>query len=534
MNLRVGQAASIRLEDEAAARLYDQGLREQAAGRIDAAIALFDQAMRLKPDFPEALCAGGFILQGRGHAAAALAFYDRALRLKPDYAVAWFNRGCLLLEHNNYQAALESFDRACALTPDDANVYCNRGAALLSLGRMSEAADDQRRALALKPDMHKAALNLGNALMRLGRYADARDAYRTSIALRHDYAHGIAGLGIALKELGRFSEAMDAFEQALSLNPDSDEALANRGCLQLLLGDFARGWEGYEYRWFRGERPIPISAAQFDLAAPETLSGRKILVVNDHGLGDTIQFFRYVILLTEAGAEVTFACPAKMRALLESSGAKVIWRDAKDLSGCFDATLALSSLPRACGTRLETIPARVPYLKAEPARVALWRERMQGEGVRIGLCWSGSSDFRVDPQRSIPPLHLAPLAELAHARFFSLQKEDVASSFPEALDARLTRFDAFDAGPDAFLDTAAIMANLDLIVTCDTSIAHLAGALGRPVWVALKHVSEWRWMNDRPDSPWYPTMRLFRRSRDGDWTALLKAMVPEIRRAFSA
>jgi hypothetical protein len=333
--------------------------------------------------------------------------------------------------------------------------------------------------------------------------------------------------------MGRFTEAMRAFDAALRHDPHSDEALANKGCLQLLLGDFAAGWEGYEHRWYEGERLTPISSAKFNLQSPMRLAGRKILVVNDHGLGDTIQFFRYVALLAEAGAEVTFACPPKMWRLLGSSGAKIAWRDVKDQSGEFDATLALSSLPRACETRLETIPAPIPYLSAELDRVAHWRGRMDGEGPRIGMCWSGSSDFRVDPRRSIPPIHLAPLAGLPNARFFSLQKEDVASPFPEKLEPRLIRFDGVDSGPDGFVDTAAIMANLDLIVTCDTSIAHLAGALGRPVWVALKHIAEWRWMNGRADSPWYPTMRLFHCREGDDWTALFQEIAPEILRNFA-
>lgn len=528
MILHLGEAASIRHKNDDANLLYLAGLREQEAGRLDAAIALFDQAMRLKPDFPEALCSGGYILQSKGHAAGALAFYDRALSLKPDHAVAWFNRGCILMEHKGYQAALESFDKACALNPHDADFYCNRGSALLSLGRINEAAENQRRALALKPDMFKAALGLGNALMRLGAYSEALDAYRRSVSLRADYAPGLAGCGIALKEMGRFAEAMHAFDEALRHDPHCDDALGNRGCLQLLQGDFAAGWEGYEHRWYQGERLTPISTAKFNLLAPSTLAGRKILVVNDHGLGDTIQFFRYVVLLAEAGAEVTFACPPKMWRLLGSSGANIEWRDVKDQSGVFDATLALSSLPRACETRVETIPAPIPYLGAEPERVAYWQGRMAGEGIKIGLNWSGSSDFRVDPRRSIPPAQMAPLAGLPHARFFGLQKEDVASPFPEALESRLIRFKGFDSGPDAFIDTAAIMANLDLVITCDTSIAHLAGALGRPVWLALKHSPEWRWLLQRPDSPWYPSMRLFRCTSDNDWEWLFREMTAAI------
>ena len=512
---------------------YRRGLGELAAGRLDAAIALIDAALREKPDFPEALRTGGYILQSRGHAVGALAFYERALSLKPNDAVAWYNRGSLLLEHGQAEAALCSLDRACVLEPGHAGAKTNRGAALYALGRLDEAVEAYRRALALKPETPQAELNLGNALMRLGRYAEARAAYLRATKMRQGYARAFCGLGIVAKEMGRFSEAMQAFDQALRWEPESEEALSNKGCLQLLHGDFANGWEGYEYRWAAGQRPVPRSDAHFNLADPASLAGRKILVVNDHGLGDTIQFFRYVALLAQAGAEVTFAGPPKMRRLLASSRAAVTWREEADVSGDFAATLAISSLPRACGTRLESIPDPIPYLCADADRKERWRDRMTGPELKIGLCWRGNIDFRVDPRRSIPAAALAPLAGLYGVRLVSLQKGAPASELPEALASRVEHFDEdFDAGPDAFLDTAAIMAHLDLIVTCDTSVAHLAGALGRPVWVALRHVSEWRWLDQRADSPWYPTMRLFRCGEGDDWLALFEDIAAEIRRNF--
>jgi tetratricopeptide (TPR) repeat protein len=370
--------------------------------------------------------------------------------------------------------------------------------------------------------------------MRLGRYAEARLAYLRAIVLRENYPMAFCGLGIVAKEMGRFTEAMDSFDRALRLAPDSEEARSNRGCLQLLLGDFAEGWEGYEYRWAQGQRPVPASPARFDLADPDSLAGRKILIVHDHGLGDAIQFYRYVALLARAGAEVAFAGPAKLRRLFSSSGALVAWRDEGDFSGDFDAVLAISSLPRACSTRMGAIPAPIPYLRAEPERVALWRDRISGPGSKIGLCWRGNIDFRVDPRRSIPPAALLPLAGLEGINLFSLQKGIAADELPAALAARLRRYDEdFDDDPDAFIDTAALMAGLDLIVTCDTSIAHLAGALGRPVWLALRHVAEWRWLAERADSPWYPTMRLFRCGEGDDWTALFAAIASEIGRKFS-
>nr|WP_252393743.1 tetratricopeptide repeat-containing glycosyltransferase family protein [Candidatus Rhodoblastus alkanivorans] len=490
--------------------------------------------MRIDPDFSEALSFAGFILQERGHGAGALRFYERALSLKADDATAWFNRGLLLMGARRLEDARESFARACALRAEVAGYHCNHGAALYELGRLGEAAAVYETALSLDPNLAQAELNLGNALMRLGRYTQARGAYLRAIRLRPDYALGFCGLGIVAKELGCFDEAMRAFDEALGLAPDSEEALSNRGCLHLLLGDFARGWEGYEYRWAKGRRPVPISPARFDLSDRESLAGRKILVVNDHGLGDTIQFFRYVVLLARMGADVTFAGPRKIWRLLSSSGVAATWRDEDDLAGEFDEVLAISSLPRACATRLETIPAPTPYLFAEAARIDFWRDRLQGQGKKIGLCWRGNVDFRVDPRRSIPPEAFLPLARLDRVRLINLQKGARGDDLPRELATRLENLSTdFDGGADAFLDTAAIMAHLDLVVTCDTSIAHLAGALGRPVWVALRQVAEWRWQNGRSDSPWYPSMRLFR-CRDGeDWTALLDEMAVEISRQFS-
>jgi tetratricopeptide (TPR) repeat protein len=507
--------------------LYRRGVAEQAAGRLDAAIALIDAALRLRPDFPEALCDGGFILQGQGYAAGALAFYDRALELDPGHAISWFNSGSLLLERGDAMAALPRLERARALQPTNAGAQCNCGAAYYELGRLEEAADAYRRAIALDAGQAKPWLNLGNALMRLGRYGEARDAYLRAIELKSDYARAYCGLGIVSKEMGLFDAAMRAFDRALELDPESAEGHSNRGCLQLLLGDFERGWEGYEHRWANGQRPLPISTARFDLADPGSVAGKKILVVNDHGLGDSIQFFRYVVLLVRMGASVTFAGPAKIRRLLESSGVEIAWRDEKEFTGDFDATLAISSLPRACATRLETVPAPASYLHAEPGRVASWRGRMGGAGLKVGLCWRGNVDFRVDPRRSIPPHALAPLAG-SPARYFCLHTDATGDELPPELAAQTTILERLDAGPDAFLDTAAVMANLDLVVTCDTSIAHLAGALGRPVWVTLRHFAEWRWMNERADSPWYPTMRLFRCPEGEDWKGLFELMAAEI------
>ena len=252
-------------------------------------------------------------------------------------------------------------------------------------------------------------------------------------------------------------------------------------------------------------------------------------MLNDHGLGDTIQFFRYLPLMTAAGVEAAFACPPRLRRLL-SSKAGVRFVDSPSADDPFDAQIAISSLPHAFGTRLDTIPAAVPYLAAEPPLRELWARRIGAAGFKIGIVWQGNPDPEADRARSMPLSALAPLAEVAGVRLISLQKgvgEEQLSVLPPSMRVETLGAD-FDAGPDAFVDTAAAMAALDLIVTCDTSIAHLAGALAAPVWVALKSDAEWRWLAGRADSPWYPTMRLFRQSRRGAWRDVFDAMALEV------
>ena len=510
--------------------LYRLALQEQAAGRLEAAIALLDEALHIQPHFPEALCAGGFILQGRGANAGALALYDRAVSLDPDCALAWYNRGSILLALGEAEPALMSLSRACQLRPGDANAQCNRGAALFALGRLDEAIDAYSSALALDSAFPQAALNLGNALMRSGRYEEAEAAYRRAIALRPDYSAAHCGLGIVLKELARFDAARAAFDEAAALDPHEPQNLSNKGCLDLLLGRFAEGWEGYEHRWAEGQRPFPICDLRLGESPLARFKGKSVLIANDHALGDTIQFFRYVLVLAGAGAKITFAGPARLRRLFSSASAPIEWRDEKDLDGVFDERITISSLPRLFGANPSNIPLAEGYLKPEPQRVAAWRDEIGQKGLRIGLCWQGNLDFRVDPRRSFQLDAMAPLAEIPNARLFSVQKGvDLGAS---GLGPRLVSLGDFDNGPDAFLDTAAIIANLDLVVTCDTSTAHLAGALGRPVWLALKHVPEWRWMLKRTDSPWYRALRLFRCGPGDDWPVLFREMAGELEKGL--
>lgn len=508
--------------------LYVRGVALWSGGRRQEAIAALDAALRRNPNFPEALCMGGYILADSGKREAALEFYRRALGLKVDLPDAWSNVGKLLFGDGRHAEALDSFDVALALRPKDADLWNSRAGALRKLGRLEESAAASREALRLKPRFAEAALNLGTALLKLDRCDEALAAYEDAAAAQPGYGAALNGQALALRALGRLVEARAAFEAAEALG--NREAVSGRGCLDLTLGEFERGWEGYEARWVDGKSLADALGVRFPKWRGLGRAGERVLVMNDHGFGDTIQFCRYLPLMTAAGVEPTFLCPPRLHRLMSSlTGVRLVAEAPRGER--FDAQIAVSSLPRAFSTRLDNVPAAVPYLAAEPERARRWAARIGAEGFKVGIVWQGNPNPEADMARSIPLAAFAPLAAIAGVRLISLQVGpgvDQLGDLPAGMRVE-TLGDDFDAGPDGFVDAAAAMAGLDLVVTCDTAVAHLAGALARPTWVGLKADAEWRWLRDRDDSPWYPTMRLFRQTRRGVWSDVFAAMAGELR-----
>jgi len=506
--------------------LWREGKAKPAADKLDA-------ALRLRPDFPEALSFGGYILEQNGKADAAERFYQRALRFKPDMWVAWSNLGKLQFSARRFADALCAFDRGLALRSREADLHNSRASALRELGRLEESLAAAHCALSLRDHYPEAALNLGNALLKLGRSEEALAAYRQAGVLRANYSDALCGEALSLRALNRLDEAREQFRAAEAL--DCREAVSGRGCLDLMLGDFANGWEGYEARWIAGRSLSDALGVRYPLwRGPERL-GERVLVLNDHGFGDTIQFSRYLSLMERAGAICSFVVPRKLHRLIASASSAHL-AEAPPGDRSFDAQIALSSLPRAFRTRLDTVTAETPYLRAEPALIRAWAERIGAHGFRVGVVWQGNPDPAADMARSFPLHALAPLAAIQDVRLISLQK-GFGEAQIEALRGAFVVEDfaqQLDAGPDAFVDTAAAMANLDLIISCDTSVAHLAGALARPAWIALKFDAEWRWMRERDDSPWYPTARLFRQTTPGDWSGLFKRMATALKEALQS
>ncbi len=556
-------AKALAIKPDYARALNNRGNVQRELGRLEEALESYSQALAVNPDYADAACNRGIVLRdlGRpgealesyakalaiepGHAEAAcnrgmalqdlkrpleaLESYARALAIRPAYAEACFNRGNALMDLGRFWDALESYDKALTIRPDYAEALNNRGNALMELGRPREALESYAKALAIKPDYAEALDNTGCAQRELGRPEEALASCATALAIRPDFAGALNNRGNALADLGRFEEALESFDKALAIAPGSADAAFNRGCLALLLGDFASGWTGYEKRWDRRGAARRKLTAPFPAWKGENLSGKRIIVYEEQGLGDIIQFSRYLTKLSGLGAQVTFLVRRSLHRLLQPFRPAIRLVAAPPANETFDYQCALLSLPAAFGTSLENIPADTGYLRPEPALVAQWREGIGEHGLKIGICWQGSPSARIDIGRSIPLRCFEPLSAIPRVRLISLQKEHGLDQLAE-LGGRLrieTLGPDFDAGGDAFIDTAAAMPCLDLIVTSDTSIAHLAGALGRPVWVVLKSVPDWRWLLGRPASPWYPSMTLYRQSARGDWQGVFERVASD-------
>jgi Tfp pilus assembly protein PilF len=461
----------------------------------------------------------------------ALAACDTLLKQEPANFEALFLRGNILYGQRRLNGALAAFDDALTRNPEHVGVLCNRGSTLRELGRLSEASAAFDAALARNHNCMEALLGRGIVEFKSARIEPALKFFESALKADPASATAFCGRGLALQYLGRIEEAMRDFEHALALKPDLPEDHSNLGALQLLLGDFERGWEGYEYRMLAGDRCKTDIPRRWPIWNGEPISGKKLLVINEAANGDAIMLARYFPMLADLGADATVECRPHMLSLLKQApGVRLVTKI--DPAEHFDYQVHLFSLPRAFKTRAESVPAQVPYVFADPALTAKWAGRLGGQSFKIGIAWQGNPDPKIDIARAAPLASFAPLAARPDCRLISLQKgygvEQIASGAPVE-----TLGDDFDSGPSAFLDTAAVMANLDLIVTVDTSIAHLAGAMARPVFVALKHIPEWRWMLGRDDSPWYPTMRLFRQPSIGDWEGVF-ADIAEALKSFIA
>ena len=511
----------------------NRGVALRALKRLDEALASYDTALAFKPDYAEALINRGNALKELKRPAEALKSYDKALALKPGHAEACNNRGVALQELKRFEEALASYDKALALKPDYAEACTNRGNALRELKRLDEALASYDRALALAPAHAEAWYNRGNALQELRRPAEALKSYDRALACRPDYAEACNNRGNALRELKRLDEALASYQQALALRPDYAPAHWNEGLWRLLMGDFDPGWEKYEWRreladelWGFGSTP---SFAQPAWDGTGDIAGQTILLHAEQGYGDTIQFCRYVPLVAQRGAKVILAVQPPLERLLSGfGGAQTVAHGADPPA--FDLHCPLMSLPRAFHTRLETIPPPIPP-SVPPELTKAWEARLRRPGTpRIGIAWSGRPSHKNDHNRSIPLRAMLGLLDLP-IELVSLQKE-VRGEDQAILDAHAAGITHFGPALTDFLETAALVSSMDVVITVDTAVAHLACALGRPTWILLPFIPDWRWLLERADSPWYPTARLFRQPAIADWDSVMQEVVGGLRALF--
>jgi tetratricopeptide (TPR) repeat protein len=504
-------------------------------GQHRKAAELLGRAIALNPNMPEAHYNRGNALLELEQVEEAERCFARAVALKPGYAAAWHSRSTALEDLKRFDEALASCDMAVALTPYHALAHSKRGDVLEALDRFDEALVSLDRAVALEPDLGEAWAKRGVVLENLGRLADALASCDRAAKFTPEDAANWANRGNSLKSLARFDEALASYDKSIALAPDLGDAYFNRSILRLLTGDIEEGLRDYEWRK-RMTRPIADRKVgkPLWLGAPD-LAGKTILVHDEQGFGDTIQFCRYLDLLRERGGRVLFAPKLELMGLLHPLAPDITLVDIADRSLTFDVHCPLMSLPLALGTTAPTIPHRVPYLRAEPERIDRWAGRIGKGQLTIGICWQGSTT-RVDRGRSFPLSQFYDISKLSGVHLISLHKgagEAQLAARPDGMTVETLGPD-FDADGGAFLDTAAVMSCCDLIITSDTAIAHLAGALALPVWVVLQHVPDWRWMLDRPDSPWYPTMRLFRQAEPGDWRGVFSEIEHELKQIIGS
>ena len=542
--------AALSLRPDHPPTLHNLGLALKHDQKLPEAIETFRRVVELQPQMIDSRLQLGECLREAQRVDEAMAEICRALAMNPQSAAAHTSLGLALQDCHRLDEAIVEYRRAITLDPKYTTPYTNLGVALEAKRQSAEAVEILRKALDLEPEAPAIHLNLGNSLTSLGLYEEAQKELEQALALNPEFPEALTSLGKLQTELGMLDEGAENYRRALALRPDFPLATWNLSISLLLHGEFARGFEMYEAR-----RQIKALRADRGLRGQmwegQPLSGKRILLHWEQGMGDTIHFVRYAQILKERGAIVSLLCqPAIKRLLSGQCGFETVVGDGEPLPP-YDFYCPLPSLPQRVGTTLVTIPAKVPYLFSEPALVEKWKSMLANEppGKKVGLVWAGSPQHQHDRMRSIRLEEFAPLARSAAGvptggipsdtqnppvrtpaalSFYSLQKgpaAEQAKSPPAGMDL----VDWTDQLID-WAETAALIANLDLVITVDTAVAHLTGAMGKPVWTLVTFLPDWRWMLEREDSPWYPTMRLFRQTTRDDWQPTIQRIAAELQK----
>jgi len=501
-------------------------------GKRDAALGSYREALKLKPDYAEAHYNCGVLLESLLQPQAALAHYDQAIANSADFHQAHYNRAGLLKRTKQLAAALAAYDRTLSIKPDYPEAHANRGVVLQELERWDEALASYDRALALRPDCVEYHLNRSTIFKVRNQWDEALACCDRAIELHPDSADAHFGRSTLLGEVRRYDEMLAELDRAVTLEPDFAEAQYNRALALLLHGDYARGWPSYEWRW---QNNAKLSLEQPSFRQPlwlgvASLAGKTLLVYSEQGLGDAMQFGRFIPAVARLGATVIIQCQAPLVSLLETlEGVSRVIADGDPLPP-FDYHCPILSLPLALKSTFDTIPATVPYLRSDPTKVAAWQKQLgERRRPRIGLVWSGNPRQGNDRNRSF---RLASWIEHLPREldYVCLQKDIRPQDEPTlAANPWIARYEL-----GTLTDTAALCECLDLVITVCTSVSHLSGALGKPTWVMLAYNADWRWLIDRSDSPWYPTVTLYRQQAIGDWNGVFTRIAIDLRSSYGA
>ena len=503
------------------------GVAFKNQGKLDEAIEAYKKCILLKPDYAEAYSNMGNALKEQGRLDEAIKAYKKCISLKPDYAEAYSHMGAALNVQGKLDEAIETLKKAILLKPDYIDAYINIGVAFKYKNKFEEAIKAYYKCLTLKPDNAEVYSNMGTVFKEQGKLEEALNVYNKAISINPNYATAYSNMGNVLKQQGKLEEALSVYDKAISINPDYAKAYYNSSFIHNLKGNLQEGLKLYEWRLKNKDVNVRSPRKRLIWDGDRSLLGKNFLVYEEQGLGDVIQFCRYLPLLKQKGADVTFIVKQKMHALLKTLDAEIILVESVSDNNNIDFETALMSLPFLFNTNLETIPSRIPYLFADNDKVMSWSKYLKKPTFKIGICWQGSKN-KIDFGRSFPLSLFKGISELPNVELISLHKGEGEDQIKDINFDLTTLRDNFDTGEDAFVDTAAVMVNCDLIITSDTATAHLAGALGCRTWVVLKNIPDWRWFLDRKDSPWYPSMTLYRQKYHGNWENIFETIQKDL------
>ena len=504
--------------------LHLSGVIASQRGDYEAAVGLIGRALALNNAAPQFHNNIGVAYRALKQFDNAARHFRRAAALKLDYAEAHHNIGAVCQDQGKLDEAVAAFQQALALKPDYAKAHYSLGFIYQAQKKWDEAVARYGQALAFNPGYVDALNNLGLVLKEQGKLSEAAAHHERALAINPNHAGAHYNLGIVREEQGCLDDALASYARAQDIAPEDSDLHWNEALIRLLRGDYVRGWEKYEWRFKRAKTPPPYPGKPvWDGSDP---AGKTLLLYAEQGYGDTIQFMRYAALLKKMGAKVIAACqPGLARLIATATGVDqtMTWGDA---APAFDFYAPLLSMPKFAGTTIESVPADVPYLGAQADLAETWRAKLKASGLNVGLVWRGNPDNTINHKKSIPVEALAPLMGVPGVNWFIIQ----ADATPEdvAALARHGRIEVCGPALTDWADTAALISVLDLVISVDTGVAHLAGALGKPLWVPLSYIPDWRWLLDRSDSPWYPSAKLFRQQTFGDWPAVVARMQSEL------